>query len=177
MSDSINHSKIFLLEEIETSSSSKSLQLKKSSLIKNSQSGPSNRDNQQKQISLKISSFDVLNESSNINQRTTTVMKTIFLLDDTTVNQSFTYSQQSLKAITDTLQTIFGSSAKQSPEKAKKRTVLKRPSGKIMTEADVINQMEEANTKKHRRSRSSSQQPNAIRRGKKRKEGKTIRYF
>ena len=104
-------------------------------------------------------------------------MKTIFLLDDTTVNQSFTYSQQSLKAITDTLQTIFGSSKKQLPEKAKKRTVLKRSSGKIMAEADVINQMEEAITKKHKRSRSSSQPPNAIRRGKKRKEDKTIRYF
>jgi hypothetical protein len=76
-------------------------------------------------------------------------MKTIFLLDDTTVNQSSTKSQQALKAISDTLQILFGSSSKQSPTKAKKRTILKRPGAQIMTEEHVIIQMEEANNKKN----------------------------
>ena len=104
-------------------------------------------------------------------------MKTIFLLDDTTVNQSFTYSQQSLKAITDTLQTIFGSSAKQLPEKAKKRTVFEKIEWKNHDRSRCYKSNGRSYYKKHKRSRSSSQPPNAIRRGKKRKEGKTIRYF
>ncbi|CAF5020642.1 unnamed protein product, partial [Rotaria sp. Silwood1] len=156
-------------EDVETNSSSKSIQLKKSSLIKSSQFDPSNHGNQQKQMSSIISSLTVSNEDGNIDQRIGIMMITVFLLDDTTVNQSSANSQQSLKAITDTLRMVFDSS-KQSPGKAKKRTVLKRPSGQIMTEADVINQIQEAKSKKtYKRSRSSSEQPSAAKHGKKQK--------
>ncbi|CAF1530307.1 unnamed protein product, partial [Rotaria sordida] len=162
-------------QDVETNSSSKSIQSKKSSLIKSSQFGPSNHGNQQKQISSIISSLNVSNEDGNIDQRIGIMMITVFLLDGTTINQSSANSQQSLKAITDTLRMVFDSSSKQSPGKAKKRTVLKRSSGQIMTEADVINQIEEAKNKKtHKRSRSGSEQPNAAKHGKKQKTDSSV---
>jgi len=101
------------------------------------------------------------------------MMKAIFLLDDTTVNQSSAKSQQAIKAITDTLQTVFGSSSKQSPKQAKRRTVLKQSSGQIMTEDDVLQQMKEIDEKKKtKRSRSGSQRSNTPKRRKNQKNGR-----
>ncbi|CAF4101540.1 unnamed protein product [Rotaria magnacalcarata] len=57
-------------------------------------------------------------------------------------------SQQSLKAITHTLQAVFAPSLQQTALKPTKRTRLKRSSGQIMTEEDVIKQLEEKRKQK-----------------------------
>ncbi|CAF1550300.1 unnamed protein product, partial [Adineta ricciae] len=57
-------------------------------------------------------------------------------------------SQDSLTPIKDTLQTLFGSSSQAQETGSTKRTMLKRHNGKIMTENDVIDQLEEQQRKK-----------------------------
>ncbi|CAF1521924.1 unnamed protein product, partial [Adineta steineri] len=130
--------------------SSQSYKFKKTSLVKKNPSISSNRSSQQQQVSLSTISFD----SSDID-------------DDITLNQTSSKSQQAVKAITDTLQIVFGPSSKRSPKKAKQRTVLKKSGGQIMTENDVLEQMKAVNSKtKSKRSRSASQRSNATKRQK-----------
>ena len=87
-----------------------------------------------------------------------------------TANETSTRSQNSIKAIADAIEAVFRPPSIRSPEKTKKRTVLKQTSGKIMTEKHVIEEMKEANSNKNKRPRSSNQISNAT---KKRKGGTT----
>ncbi len=57
-------------------------------------------------------------------------------------------SKRSLKAITDTLESVFAVKPNPSREILAKRTFVKRPSGQIMTELNVIEQMKEQRPKK-----------------------------
>jgi hypothetical protein len=57
-------------------------------------------------------------------------------------------SKRSLKAITDTLQSVFAVKPDPSREVLVKRTFVKRPSGQIMTELNVLEQMKEQRRKK-----------------------------
>ncbi len=67
---------------------------------------------------------------------------------------------------------IFGPSPTQSTTKPTKQTVLQRSSGQIMTEKDVIEQMEEKNNKKRlNQSSSVNQESNQPKRQKLRKTG------
>ncbi|CAF3805914.1 unnamed protein product [Rotaria magnacalcarata] len=76
-------------------------------------------------------------------------------------------SQQSLKAITHTLQAVFAPSLQQTALKPTKRTMLKRSSGQIMTEEDVIKQLEEKRKQKiSKQSRSTTGRFNGAKRRK-----------
>lgn len=54
----------------------------------------------------------------------------------------------SIEAITSTLESVFSRSSEQQSNQRAKRTVLQRSSGQIMTEQDVINQIEQQQAKK-----------------------------
>jgi hypothetical protein len=72
-----------------------------------------------------------------------------------------------MKAITDTLQSVFGVSSKQTPIKSAKRTMLKQSQGQIMTEKDVIVQLEERkNQQNTKKSRPTSRKSNMTKRRK-----------
>ncbi|CAF3166789.1 unnamed protein product [Rotaria sp. Silwood2] len=136
--------------------SSPPYKFKKISLAKTASSVSSNRSSQQQQVSSAVSSFD-----------------SPYVDDHTAQNQTSAKSQQAVKAITDTLQIVFGASSKQSSKKAKQRTVLKQSGGQIMTEKDVLEQMKAANDKKQsKRSRSASQRSNATKRSKNQENGR-----
>lgn len=64
-------------------------------------------------------------------------------------------SRESLDAITNTIREIFASPPESSLKKPTKRNVLKRPNGQIMTEQDVIQQIEEKNNRNPKRSQST----------------------
>ena len=83
-----------------------------------------------------------------------------------TVNKTSTKSQSSIKAIADAIEAVFRPPSTRSPEKVKKRTVLKQSSGRIMTEENVIEQMKEVKSRKYKRSRSSSQRSNTVKKRK-----------
>ncbi len=77
-----------------------------------------------------------------------------------------TNTQDSLKAITDTLQAIFGASSQQQPINPAKRTLLKRSGGQIMTEKDVIDQLQEQRKKRTKQSHPIGQKSNDTKRRK-----------
>ena len=54
---------------------------------------------------------------------------------------------KTIEAITATLETVFAQSTDNQSNKSTKRTVLKRSAGQIMTEKDVIEQIEEKQRK------------------------------
>lgn len=63
----------------------------------------------------------------------------------------------SIQAITNVIQTVFGTPSNKTEKKPTKRTVVKRSDGQIITEKNVIEQLEERkNKQKPKRSRSNS---------------------
>ena len=100
-----------------------------------------------KRVEFKLIGFDTSDEEGKL--------KKLYLV---TIDVTFLYlltdvlpvrSQDSLMAIKDTLQTLFGSSSQAEGTSSTKRTMLKRHNGKIMTENDVIDQLEQQRRKKN----------------------------
>ncbi len=87
------------------------------------------------------------------------MFKTILLIANGQVNVSSNQSEQSAQAITAALVEIFASTSGQSAVAPSKRTVLQQPTGKIMTEKIVIDQLQEKEKKK--RSRPHDRRQNA----------------
>ncbi|CAF3356891.1 unnamed protein product [Rotaria socialis] len=116
-----------------------------SSRVKQPKSILSRKNNKRKRVGLQVIGFNTSDE------------------EDAQTKQS----QQSLKAITDTLQAVFAPSLQQKAIKPTKRTMLKRPSGQIMTEEDVIKQLEEKKKEKiSKQSRSTARRSNGAKRRK-----------
>ncbi|CAF4497554.1 unnamed protein product [Rotaria sp. Silwood2] len=87
-------------------------------------------------------------------------------------NKSPDKQRDSLTAIQNTLQTIFSSSSQAAPGTSTKRTMLKQTNGKIMTENDVIEQLEEIRRKKkEKQSRSTNRETGARQRRTMQKNG------
>ncbi len=122
--------------------------------LKLHQSASSQQKNKRTKGSSEIDDVEILDEQGSLDIFLISMLQVIFA-ESMNPKPSSTNSQQSLDAINNTLKKIFGSSPSQSTTKSTKRTVLKRSNGQIMTENDVIEQMEEKNKKK-RSSQSSS---------------------
>ncbi len=95
----------------------------------------------------------------------------MIFVENVTHNSSYANSQRSLDAINNTLKMIFGPPSTQSSTKPTKRTVLKRSNGQIMTEKDVIEQMEEKNFFKCNQSRSVNKKTSESKQGKLKETG------
>lgn len=77
-----------------------------------------------------------------------------FFIVNTGERSSSANSNEPLDAINHTLKGLFASPSESSSTKSTKKTVLKRPNGQVMTEEDVISQIEERNKQNPKRSRS-----------------------
>ena len=126
-------------------------QSKQLSPANSNQSIASRQRKKQKQVSLVV---DVSNEKGNHTKSIASVHK--IFIGNPVRSSSIVQSQKSLDAINDTLKTIFASPSEPSSKKPTKRKVLKRPNGQIMTEQDVIQQLEEQKENNQKRSQSSS---------------------
>lgn len=114
--------------------------------------------------------MDSSEEDDNFDKYITTISETNFALY---YIQPDVTPQNSLKAINNTLKTVFAPSSTPSSHKPTKRTVLKRSAGQIMTEKDVIKQMEENMQKKNsKKSKKNTRKSNVTKRPKSNANGK-----
>ena len=116
---------------------------------------PSQQQGKRKKGSTRLISFDTSDEDGTLSLAQLTSSKGIPVLDEPTNDMQSTSSKirqsTSIAAITTTLETMFGQSIREPSAKPTKRTVVKRSIGQIMTEEDVIAQMEENEKKRPKR--------------------------
>ncbi|CAF3877399.1 unnamed protein product [Rotaria sp. Silwood2] len=88
--------------------------------------------------------------------------------EDTVSNSLTPNSQNSIQAITNAIQTVFGTQSNKTSKQPSKRTVINRSNGQIITEKIVIEQLEERKNKRNtKRSSSNNRTTSAPKRQKK----------
>ncbi|CAF1521897.1 unnamed protein product [Adineta steineri] len=123
---------------------------KNNELPKNSKQASTDSITKRRRVAFKLIGFDSSDEESKFEKCYVVIIGTTFL-QYILIDIPPAKSQDSLTAIQDTLQTIFTSSSQAQATSSTKRTMLKQTNGKIMTETDVIEQIEEQQRKKNKK--------------------------